>query len=95
MRVVFRFAVGPDQFEIARIYRRVGNVPPVLKSATRTYTGVKEVEEAVTRLLGLRQEAFCSTVLLPQGQFAMLLQAGGGVQKETLDAFFRLAEVTE
>ena len=49
----------------------------------------------MTRILGLRQEAFCSTVLLPQGQFATLLQAAGGVQKETLDAFFRLAEVNE
>ena len=49
----------------------------------------------MTRLLGLRQGAFCSTVLLPQGQFATLLQAAAGVQKETLDAFFRLAEVTE
>lgn len=95
MRVVFRFAVGRERFEIARTYRRVGNVPPVLKSNARTYSGVKEVDDAVTRLLGLRQEAFCSTVLLPQGQFATLLQAGGNVQKDTLDAFFRLGEVTE
>ncbi|MGH7392050.1 MAG: AAA family ATPase [Candidatus Rokuibacteriota bacterium] len=95
MRVVFRFAVGPEEFEIARTYRRVGNVQPVLTSAARTYTGARDVEEAVTRLLGLRQEAFCSTVLLPQGQFATLLQAAGAVQKETLDAFFRLAEVNE
>ncbi len=95
MRVVFRFAVGPEQFEIVRTYRRVGNVQPLLTSTTHTYTGAKDVDEAVTRLLGLRQEAFCSTVLLPQGQFARLLQAGGGVQKETLDAFFRLAEVNE
>ena len=38
MRVVFRFAVGPERFEIARTYRRVGNVQPVLKTAARTYT---------------------------------------------------------
>lgn len=95
MRVVFRFAVGPEQFEIARTYRRVGNVQPVLASSARTYSGASEVQEAVTRILGLRQEAFCSTVLLPQGQFATLLQAAGSVQKETLDAFFRLAEVNE
>jgi exonuclease SbcC len=95
MRVVFRFAVGSERFEIARTYRRVGNVQPVLKGAARTYSGAREVEEAVTRLLGLRQGAFCSTVLLPQGQFATLLQAGSGVQKETLDAFFKLTEVTE
>ena len=95
MRVVLRFAIGPERFEIARIYRRGGNVQPVLKTAARTYSGAKEVEDAVTRLLGLRQEAFCSTVLLPQGQFAALLQAAAGAQKETLDAFFRLGEVTE
>ena len=95
MRVVFRFAVGPERFEIARTYRRVGNVQPVLKTATRTYAGAKEVDDAVTRLLGLRQEAFCSTVLLPQGRFATLLQAAASEQKETLDAFFRLGEVTE
>jgi DNA repair protein SbcC/Rad50 len=95
MRVTFRFALGPEQFEIVRTYRRVGHVQPVFRSSTRTYTGVQDVDEAVTRLLGLRQEAFCSTVLLPQGKFATLLQAGGSVQKETLDAFFRLAEVNE
>jgi exonuclease SbcC len=96
MRVVLRFGVGPDEYEIVRTYRRSGaNVPPVLRSGSRTITGAREVDDEVARILGLRQDAFCSTVLLPQGQFATLLQAAGNVQKETLDAFFRLSEVTE
>src|SRR5439155_12637048 len=96
MRAVLRFGVGPDEYEIVRTYRRGGaNVPPVLRSASRTITGAREVDDEVARILGLRQDAFCSTVLLPQGQFATLLQAAGNVQKETLDAFFRLSEVNE
>jgi exonuclease SbcC len=96
MRVLFGFALGAERFEITRTYRRGGgNIPPVLKTPARMVSGAKEVEVAIARLLGLHQDAFCSTVLLPQGRFAKLLQAAAGDQKEVLDAFFRLGDVTE
>lgn len=96
MRVVLEFEVAGTIHQIVRTYRRSGaSPPPVLKSPGQAVSGVRPVEEALTRLLGLSQDAFCQTALLPQGRFARLLEAGVTDQKRTLDEFFRLAEVTE
>jgi exonuclease SbcC len=96
MRVMLIFEVAGTVHEVVRAYRRSGaSPPPVLKSPGQILSGVRPVEDAVTRLLGLSQDAFCQTALLPQGRFARLLEAGANDQKRTLDEFFRLSEVTD
>jgi exonuclease SbcC len=96
MRIVLNFEVAGTEHKVVRTYRRTGTPPPpVLMSPGHTISGVKPVEDAVTRLLGLTKDAFCQTALLPQGRFARLLEAGPTDQRRTLDEFFRLGEVTD
>jgi exonuclease SbcC len=96
MRVVLTFEVAGAVHEVVRTHRRSGaSPPPVLKSPGQILSGVRPVEDGVTRLLGLSPDAFCQTALLPQGRFARLLEAGPSDQKTTLDEFFRLSEVTD
>src|SRR2546428_2051547 len=49
MRVVFRFGVGPDEYEIVRTYRRGGaNGPPGLKNASRPRTRPRDGDDEGT-----------------------------------------------
>jgi DNA repair protein SbcC/Rad50 len=53
------------------------------------------VTAEIKRLIGLDQKAFTRTVLLPQGQFQMLLQATRTERTAILKGIFRLDELAE
>ncbi|MBS1816691.1 MAG: AAA family ATPase [Acidobacteria bacterium] len=63
--------------------------------------GVKPVNEAIERLLGLDFDAFTQTVILPQGEFARFLKADPKDQRSILqhllrhDVFTRMREEAE
>ncbi len=84
MRVVLRFRVSGEEWEVARVDRRAGagGLRPARAQLVRFGPGgetierveqVKPVNERVRALLGLDSDAFLRTVILPQGRFARLL----------------------
>ncbi len=84
LRVVLRFKVSGETWEVARTLRRGGNgkVGPA-NAQLRRFGDEDEVVEQVAKvgpvnrriekLLGLDSDAFLRTVVLPQGRFARLL----------------------
>ncbi len=84
LRVVLRFRVSGETWEVTRTLRRsgqrdVGQVKAVLRrvgddgAAVEQVEQVKRVNERIVELLGLDSDAFLRTVILPQGRFARLL----------------------
>ena len=84
MRVVFRFRVSDETWEVVRSVRRRQKGDLAQPSAQLSRVGedgattpeveqVRRVDEHVERLLGLDCDAFLRTVILPQGRFARLL----------------------
>ena len=84
LRVVLRFRVSAETWEVTRTLRRsgqrdVGQVRAVLRRIGDNDTTVEQVEqvrrvnERIQELLGLDSDAFLRTVVLPQGRFARLL----------------------
>ena len=84
LRVVLRFAVSGETWEVARTLRRAGDgsVTGALASLQRLDDSgttleqmeqVRVVNKRITELLGLDADAFLRTVVLPQGRFARLL----------------------
>ncbi len=84
LRVVLRFRVSGETWEVARSLRRggqggVGQARAQLRrldgggEAVEQVEQVKRVNERIVALLGLDSAAFLRTVVLPQGRFARLL----------------------
>ena len=84
MRVVLRFRVSGQEWEVTRVLRRDGRrkVRPARAQlrclgedgkALEQVEQVRQINERVEQLLGLDSEAFLRTVVLPQGRFARLL----------------------
>ena len=84
MRVVLRFQVSGETWEVARTLRRASDgtvVQPNVQlrkfgaagEAVEQVEQVRRVNERVKELLGLDSDAFLRTVVLPQGRFARLL----------------------
>ena len=84
LRVVLRFRVSGETWEVARALRRdgQGRVTPAgaqLRrigndgAAVEQIEKVKPVNERIEKLIGLDSDAFLRTVILPQGRFARLL----------------------
>ncbi len=84
LRVVLRFRVSGETWEVTRTLRRsgqrdVGQVQAVLRRVGDDDVTVEQVEqvrrvnERIEDLLGLDSDAFLRTVVLPQGRFARLL----------------------
>ena len=84
MRVVLRFRVGGEEWEVTRVDRRsgAGGLGPARAQLVRFGPGgetiekveqVKPVNNRVQALIGLDSGAFLRTVILPQGRFARLL----------------------
>ena len=60
-------------------------------AATRTIaSGVREVDEAVERLVGLDYDAFTQAVVLPQGEFARFLKGAPAQRRQILQDLLRL-----
>lgn len=81
MRVVLRFRVSDEEWEVARTLRRtqqgaVQNTGVQLRRTSpegETVEKARLVDKRVEELLGLDCDAFLRTVVLPQGRFARLL----------------------
>ena len=84
LRVVLRFRVSGETWEVARSLRRggqggVGQVRAQLRrlgdddQAVEQVEQVRRVNDRIEELLGLDSDAFLRTVVLPQGRFARLL----------------------
>ena len=84
MRVVLRFRVSGEEWEVTRVDRRAGagGLRPAQAQLVRYGPGgetiekveqVRPVNERVQALIGLDSDAFLRTVILPQGRFARLL----------------------
>ena len=84
LRVVLRFRLSGETWEVARTLRRggQGRVGPATAQLRRVDAGgaaaeqveqVKPVNDRIKALLGLDSDAFLRTVVLPQGRFARLL----------------------
>ena len=84
MRVVFRFRVAGEEWEVTRVDRRagVGGFRAPHAQLVRFGPGgetvekveqVRPVNDRAQALIGLDSDAFLRTVILPQGRFARLL----------------------
>ncbi len=83
MRVVLRFRVSGEEWEVARVDRRTGSGLRPAKAQLVRYgpegetiekvEQVKQVNGRIRALIGLDSDAFLRTVILPQGRFARLL----------------------
>ncbi len=84
MRVVLRFQVAGEEWEVTRVDRRAGagGLRPPQAQLVRHGAGgeaiekveqVRPVNDRVQALIGLDSDAFLRTVILPQGRFARLL----------------------
>ena len=84
MRVVLRFQVAREEWEVTRVDRRAGAGGLRQPQAQLIHFGrggetlekveqVRPVNDRVHALIGLDSDAFLRTVILPQGRFARLL----------------------
>lgn len=84
LRVVLRFRVSGDEWEVVRTLRRnrkdqVGQAGAQLQCMGKDGKPLEQVEQVrlvndrVEQLIGLDSDAFLRTVVLPQGRFARLL----------------------
>lgn len=84
MRVVLRFRVAGQEWEVTRVDRRAGagGLRPARAQLACFGPGgetlekveqVRQVNERIEALIGLDSDAFLRTVVLPQGRFARLL----------------------
>ena len=84
MRVVLRFRVAGEEWEVTRVDRRMGagGLGPARAQLVRygpagdtleKVEQVKPVNSRIQALIGLDNDAFLRTVILPQGRFARLL----------------------
>jgi len=95
-RVQLTFAVDGRTYEVTRSMRRSGQSPHVLvdvDSGEHLCSGVDAVSARIEELLGLDFNAFCSSVLLAQGEFARFLSATVSERSKILKGIFRLEQI--
>jgi exonuclease SbcC len=95
LAVVFEFRLGERRYRVARIVHRSRPTEAMLEEWKGTdfrpvEDGVRAVDAAVARLLGLDYDAFTQAVFLPQGHFAEFLKAQPGKRRELLTSILRL-----
>ena len=84
LRVVLRFQVGDEEWEVVRTLRRraAGTVGTPIAQLSRfaadgelreLHEQVRPVNERIEAVIGLNRDAFLRTTVLPQGRFAQLL----------------------
>ena len=84
LRVVLRFRVAGQEWEVVRTLRRRGSgavsaEPPQLTlfgaegAPVERVTQARQVNERIEQVIGLNRDAFLRTTVLPQGRFAQLL----------------------
>jgi DNA repair protein SbcC/Rad50 len=95
-QVQLTFAVDGRTYEVTRSMRRSGQSPHVLvdvDSGEHLCSGVEGVSTRIEELLGLDFNAFCSSVLLAQNEFARFLGATVSERSKILKGIFRLEQI--
>ncbi len=96
LSVTMRFAVGDRTCIVTRMIRRSGNpgacqLDEQIGDTTATIaSGVREVDQAIERLVGLDYDAFTHAVVLPQGEFARFLKGAPAQRRQILQDLLRL-----
>lgn len=95
MAVVLDFRVGQETYRVARRTRRRGATDAQLEQLVDdterpVAEGVRQVEEHMLKLLGLRYDAFTQAVVLPQGEFQRFLKSQPRERREILRDLLRL-----
>lgn len=96
MRVQLLFDTDGSIWEVTRVLRRKGAPQTMIRSydeETPAATGEKAVNAKVVELLGLDFEAFCSSVVLSQGDFDRFLKATPGPRSKILKGVFALERI--
>ena len=89
------FEVGGKRYRVARTVRVAGNPQVVLERQAdggfEPLAGrVKEIEEAIEKIVGLDYDAFTRSVVLPQGQFDAFLKGEPKERRKILVALLNL-----
>ena len=96
LSVTMRFTVADRTCIVTRMIRRSGGpgicqLDEQIGAATRAIaSGVRDVDEAVERLVGLDYDAFTQAVVLPQGEFARFLKGAPAQRRQILQDLLRL-----
>ncbi len=95
LSVSLDFEVGGKRYRVARTVRVAGNPQVVLErqaeGAYEPLAGrVKEIEEAIEKIVGLDYDAFTRSVVLPQGQFDAFLKGEPKERRKILVALLNL-----
>ncbi len=100
MSVLFDFQIGDQRYRVARRVRRRGTGSALTTAqleqldadgTARPLTeGVREVNEELTRIVGLSDESFTQAVVLPQGDFQRFLKSEPRKRREVLSKILRL-----
>lgn len=96
-RVQLIFEVDDVVWEVVRIIRRKGTSQTLLRrlsdSSGDPISGERLANERIEELVGLDFDGFCSSVLLPQGEFDRFLKAPPADRSKILKGIFRLERV--
>jgi DNA repair protein SbcC/Rad50 len=96
MSVVLDFQMGTQRYRVTRVARRRGAGAAQLEQLglddhlQPLNEGVREVNEAVARLVGLSYDAFVQAVVLPQGEFQTFLKNEPRKRVDILSKILRL-----
>lgn len=95
MSVTFDFAAGGQRYRVYRQVRRKGAGTARLEQldaqgARPLADKVRDVDDRVQQILGLRYDAFVQSVVLPQGAFDRFLRSDPGKRREILRDLLRL-----
>jgi len=95
MTARFEFAIGPRRFRVGRELRRKRAASVILEELTNgserlLADKVRDADEHIAALTGLRYETFIQTVLLPQGEFAKFLHSDPGERGKILRELLKL-----
>jgi len=101
MRVVLTFTVGEGEsrqtWTVTRIHK--ANATPsvhklVCDETSEKVDGERRINDRIEALIGLNYDQFTRAVVIPQGQFAKLLEQTPATRSETLKGIFRLDHLT-
>ena len=96
MSVTMRFSARDRVFVVTRMVRRNTGAglcqldERVGDGDVTVASGVREVDEAIERLVGLDYDAFTQAVVLPQGEFARFLKGAPAQRRQILQDLLRL-----
>ncbi len=96
LSVTLTFAIGERTFVVTRMTRRSGAAgvcqldERVGNAAVTLASGVRDVDTAVQRLVGLDYDGFTQAVVLPQGEFARFLKGAPAQRRQILQDLLRL-----